>query len=279
MKQNQLTTRKIDALKKKPKAGRYGDGGGLYLQVSDFGTLSWVFIYVSPILTKPNGRGKVREMGLGSFATFGVAKAREMAKECRQQVKQGIDPIEHRLKSRDDARAEAAANITFRDAVEQFLALYGPFWKNAKHRAQWRTTLTAHHKLLGHRPVAAITQAVINDVLLATWTKTPETARRTKQRIERVLAWVAGGKAPPQKIEREHHPAMQLAHLPGFMVDLRRRDSVSAKALEFLVLTGTRTADTIGARWEEIKDGFWVIPAKRMKMNREHVVPDRKSVV
>lgn len=273
MKENQLNTRKIAGLKAKPKPGRECDGGGLYLQVSDFGTLSWVYKFVSPVLFKANGRGRDREMGLGPLATFGLAKAREMARACRQQVKQGIDPIEARLKQRDDARANAAANVTFKDAAEQYLALYGPLWKNARHRGQWRTTLRAHDKLLGHRPVASITQAVINDALTDAFSRTPETARRTKQRIERVLKWVADGKPAPQKIQRDHQPAMQLAHLPGFMIDLRRRASISAKALEFLVLTGTRTAETAGARWDEIKDDFWVIPATRMKANREHVVP------
>src|SRR5688572_30114847 len=125
-KPGKLTARQV-ATAKKP--GHYGDGGGLWLQISTYGSRNWTFRFTSPLTGKP------REMGLGSLDTFSLAKARERARECREVVVLGGDPIETRRKQRDEARAGTAERTLFRDAASGFLALHKDTWKNEKHKA------------------------------------------------------------------------------------------------------------------------------------------------
>ena len=254
--------------------GLYSDGGGLYLQVSRVGdntTKSWVFRFMLD--------GRARKMGLGSVDTFSLAEARERARQARQQVADGVDPIEARLADRDARRQEEAERITFKAATTKYLGVHEAGWKNAKHRQQWRNTLETYaHPALGTRPVKAIDAALINSAVAPIWAKTPETAQRVKQRIERVLQWVKDGMPmpTPSKTRRvRHHAALPWQELPAFMVELRQRDGISARALEFTILCAARTGETIGAVWSEIdKDSkTWTVPAERMKAHKEHRVP------
>jgi hypothetical protein len=227
MRPGRLDARKV-ATAKKP--GHYGDGGGLYLQVSEYGSRNWVFRYTSPTRARANGRGKVCEMGLGSLDTFSLAKARDRARQCRELVAEGVDPIEQRRKQRDEARAGTAERTLFRDAARSFLALHKDTWKNQKHKAQWESSLkSCAYPRLGARPVAEIDGALITEALLPIWTAKAETAQRVKQRIERIIQWVKDGKPLPQRGASKrvrHHPAMTFAELPAFMADLRARDSI-----------------------------------------------------
>src|SRR5262245_50429766 len=130
--------------------------------------------------------GRARKMGLGSLATFSLAEARERARQVRQQVADGIDPIEARLAARVALRRDEAARIPFKEAAEKFLDIHEPGWRNEKHRAQWRSTLEAYaYPELGARPVSAVDAALINATLAPVWRKKAETASRVKQRIER----------------------------------------------------------------------------------------------
>jgi integrase len=138
---------------------------------------------------------------------------------------------------------------------------------------------------LGSRPIAAIDGALITEALRPIWQKMPETARRTKQRIERVVQWIKDGMPLPahgaSKPPVRHHPALPFAELPGFMAELRERESISARALEFTILTAARTSETIGAPWDEIDldEAVWTIPAERMKSPRPHRVPLSREAV
>ena len=164
MKSCQLSTRKVSAAKK-PRF--YGDGGGLYLQVSQYGTKSWVFRF------KMNG--KPRDMGLGSINTFTLKEARELARECRQLVARGIDPIEDRRAKRDGAKAEDSGKMLFKDAAQRFLDLHLNEWKNAKHKQQWQNSLKTYaYPSIGNRPITAVDGAVITEALSPIWTKKPE---------------------------------------------------------------------------------------------------------
>src|SRR5262249_5077509 len=121
-----------------------------------------------------------------------------------------------------------------------------------------------------------------------------ETAKRLRGRIERVLSWAKGrglrnGENParwaghldemlasPARIAAvRHHPALPYAEIPAFMAELRGLDSLSAKALEFTILTSARTGEVIGAEWGEcdLEAKVWTIPASRMKAGKEHRVP------
>jgi integrase len=196
----------------------------------------------------------------------------------------GIDPIEARLASRDLLAKEARERLTFKDAAEQFLSVHEAGWRNDKHRKQWRNSLKVHaFPILGERPVAAIDQALINGAVSSIWATTPETARRVRDRIERICQWVKDGMPLPTrngKVKRSH-PALSWQEMPAFMVELRQRGSVSARALEFTILTAARTGETIGARWSEmdLDQKIWTVPAARMKSHRPHRVPLSAAVI
>jgi integrase len=271
---NKLSAVKVNRLK---TPGRYCDGLGLWLQVSETGTKAWIFRYTR--------HGQARHMGLGALHTVSLAEARERARQARQVLLDGGDPLEIKRKQRDEARAESAERILFKDAAQRFLDLHENTWKNAKHRDQWRNTLRDYaYPYLGSRPISAIDGALITEALASIWTKKPETARRVKQRIERVIQWVRDGTplpSPGASRRVRHHPAMSFAELPAFMEELRDRDGISARALEFAILTAARTSEVIGAKWSEIDldAGVWTVPAERMKGAKEHQVPLSKRAI
>lgn len=272
---------------RKSKVGRYADGGGLYLQVSAYGTKAWLFRYMLD--------GKARHMGLGSVDTFSLKEARERARLARQLVADGVDPLDERRAKQSAAKAEDAKRMTFNEAAERYIKLKGDEWRNAKHADQWANTLKTYAEpVIGSLDVSDIETAHIMNVLEPIWAAKTETAKRVRGRIENVLDWATARKyrtgdnparwrghldkmlAAPSKIaKRKHHPAMPYASLPAFMERLRERDGISARALEFTILSAARTGEVIGAQWGEIDlvGKVWTIPAERMKASREQRVP------
>jgi integrase len=253
---------------KKKTPGRYSDGHGLWLQVSPSGTKAWLFRYMI--------NGRARHMGLGPLHTVNLAEARIRARQARQVILDGQDPIEVKYAARSAFRA--ADHMLFKDAARKFIELHDPTWRSARHRQQWRNTLRDHaHSTLGNRPVSSIDGALITETLAPIWTTTPETAKRVKQRIERVVQWVRDGMPLPngRGMARDHHEAMPFTELPPFMRELRDVKTISARALEFTVLTAARTSEVLKATWDEIdlKAKVWSIPAQRMKGNRPQRVP------
>jgi integrase len=283
MKTLQLTARTVDAAK---EPGHYGDGSGLYLQVSDYGTRSWVFRY------KLNG--KAHEMGLGGVNTFTLKEARERARAARQLLADGIDPIQARKEKRDAKRAAEGKRITFEEAARLYISAHEAAWSK-RHRDQWQATLEQHaFPVLGKLTVDAIELPHIRRVLEPMWNEKTETANRVRKRIERVLAWATVGgfrqgdnparwsghlaemlpsRAKLQAVQ--HMAAMPFAELPAFMADLHKRADITARALEFTILTAARTGEIIGATWDEIdlKEKLWTIPGSRMKSGRSHRAP------
>ena len=168
-------------------------------------------------------------------------------------------------------------------------------WKNYKHRQQWVSTLKTYARLfIGSKPVDEITTEDILEVLKPIWNSKTETAKRVQGRIENILDFAAARKwrdqnnparwrghldklmVRPSRVKSvTHHPAMPYEDLPSFMTVLKQNDSLSAKALQFLILTAARSGETLGARWDEIDidESIWTIPAHRMKTKREHRVP------
>jgi integrase len=255
---------------------------GLWLQVTetengDGVTKAWLFRYMR--------HGRARQMGLGALHTVSLAEARERARYARQILLDGDDPLEIKRKKRDEARAGTAERILFKDASESFLELHKDTWRNAKHKEQWGNSLKNYaYPTLGTRPISAIDGAIITETLAPIWTKKSETARRVKQRIERVIQWVRDGRPLPRKAANKrvkHYAALPFAEAPAFMAELRDRDSISARALEFTILTAARTNEVIGARWPEfdLGAGVWTIPAERMKGGKEHQVPLSKRAI
>jgi integrase len=265
--------------------GLHPDGGNLYLQVSPVLTKSWVFRFQL--------NGHERAMGLGSANDVGLRQARDLARECRLQVKNGIDPIEDRRAKRAETAAANKPVVTFAEAAAQLLASKEAAW-GAIHVRQWTNTIRDYiNPVIGSMPVAAIDTAHVLKVIEPHWKEKTETADRLRARIEAVLNWAKArklreGENParwrghldhilPSKAKlkkKQHFTAMPHAEIAGFMQELRKLDGMAARALEWTVLTVARTGETLGATWQEVADGFvWRISAERMKAARGHEVP------
>ena len=277
---NRLAAQTVKTL---TKPGRHGDGGGLYLSISTEGRRRWIFLFT--------WNGKLREGGLGSANKGGVSlkDAREKAAEGRKLVKDGIDPIAHW------SRSEAEAVPTFGEIADGYIVAHEGSWRNDKHAAQWRMTLTTYCEAIRKLHVDRIDTEAVLSVLKPIWGRTPETASRLRGRIEAVLdAAKAKGHIGrneanpaqwrghldkllprPSKLTRGHHAAMPYADVPAFIAEIRRREATAAYALEFCILTAARSSETMKARWQEIdlEAKIWALPAERMKAGREHRVP------
>lgn len=280
---NRLTTKQVQASK---AAGYYPDGLGLYLQVSDSGSKSWILRF------KLNGRS--RDMGLGALHTFGLAQAREKAAAQRALLHDRIDPIEARDAERAARSAERARERTFADCAAAYIKAHRAGWRNEKHAEQWTATLGTYCKPFANLPVQRVDTAIVVKALEPIWTTKHETATRTRARIEAVLDWATvrgyrSGDNPARwrghlnkllaQIERRkrvrHHPALSYREIGKFMSELRAEDGTPARALEFVILTACRTGELLGAKPTEfnLSEALWTIPATRMKSHREHRVP------
>lgn len=279
-----LTAAKVT---KTREPGHYGDGGGLWLQVANQGSKSWVFRYTLA--------GKAREMGLGPLHTVSLAEARERAAACRKQLLDGMDPIEQRNAGRQAAVAAAARVQTFDKCAEQYIEAHRAGWRNAKHVLQWETTLKTYASpVFGALPVSAVDTSLVMKVLSPIWTSKTETATRLRGRIEKVLAWatVQGlrhGENParwrdhldkllpaPEKVAAvEHHAALPYSRMGEFMALLRAHPGTSARAVELVILTAARTSEVFNATRSEfdLDRAVWTVPKERMKAGREHRVP------
>ena len=292
-----LSARQVDT---ETRVGYHADGPhtGLYLQVTSSGgqfTRSWIFRYTSPTTLKR------RELGLGSTRTRKLADARALSAELRLMVLNGLDPKDERDKERALAISRRATQITFDEAVGKCLETKSLEWKNIKHGQQWHNTLATYASpLLGKIPVDQITTELVHRVLEPIWIKKTETATRVRQRIEVVLDWCkargyckgdnparlkgALGELLPksQKIKKvEHHAAIPYPQINEFVVALRKEGGSAPLALEFMLLTATRTGEVVAAKWSEVDfdSRVWTVPAERMKSGKEHRVPLSKRAV
>ena len=264
------------------KPGRYGDGGGLWLEVSASGARHWTLRY------QINRRA--RWMGLGGAEVVTLADARERARLARLALLDGIDPLEARRAQRAEQRRAQAATITFREAAKAVIETRESDW-SAEHARQWRASIAEVDSTLGSLPAAAIDTALVLKAVEPIWRRAQTTGDRTRQRIEVVLDWATArgarsGDNPARwnghlehllkdSHKLKHHEAMPYNAVPSFMGELRARPGTAARALEFLVLCAARSGELLGARWSEIDIGqeIWTIPATRMKANKEHIVP------
>jgi integrase len=224
-----------------------------------------------------------------------LAQARRQASKFRELVASGVDPIERRKADRTAARIAVAKALTFDDCRDAYIEAHEKAWRNPKHRQQWLNTLRTYATpVFGKLPVQAVDTGLVMKVLGPIWNTKPETASRVRGRVEVILDWAKvseyrSGENPARwrghldhllpaksKVRKvEHHPALPYAQIGAFMASLREQPMGAARALEFLILTATRTGETIGASWEEIdlETRIWMIPAGRMKVTREHRVP------
>lgn len=276
---NALTVKSIAA----SKSIKLRDGGGLWL-VTKGGGRYWIFSYTFA--------GLRREMGLGPLHTVGLADAREKAEEARAMVRRGLDP----LAARKEGQSATPKMMTFGAYADSFVdaAVKAGRWRGAKTEARWRNLLENHAKPIRAKTLASIGTKDVIAVLNPIWGSKQESAEKLREAIERVLdaAKVEGHRAgenpaawkgnlehamhkPNQLTATSHHAAMSYADLPAFMKKLAAVGGVSARALEFAILTACRSGEVRGAVWAELdlQAKVWAIPAIRMKGGKEHRVP------
>lgn len=288
--------------------GRYADGGGLYLNVRENGNKEWIFRYQLD--------GKRRNMGLGRYdkTKNTLSKARSIAAECRDLVTKGVDPINHRKEEKERLRQQqeqylkelesshSRKEITFRVCAERYIKNKSGEWKNAKHRAQWTSSLETYvFPIIGDKPIDEIELGDIRSVLDPIWQTKTETASRIRQRIESIISSAIAMEERqksnpatwkglldnfyprPDKLKRKkyieagssgHHAAMPYEDLPEFMAKLKTLPGIAPMALRFMILTACRTSELRFATWSEIsiRKKQWNIPGSRMKAGIDHRV-------
>ena len=277
------------AVAKLNKPGRHFVGGvaGLMLKISPTGTRSWIL--------RAKIGDKRRDMGLGSYPEVSLAKAKELAVEQRLKIKEGIDPILARQSAQASLKAEQASFISFEEAALQYIQAHRSGWKNAKHAAQWSSTLKNYaFPVLGSLHVKDIAIDHVLQVIEPVWNTKTETANRVRNRIELILDWARArgfreGDNParwkgnldallpaPSKVKKVvHHKAMDWRDVSAFFQELQTRKSVSSKALMFTILTVARSGEVRESMWNEmdLEHGVWTIPSERMKAKKEQRIP------
>jgi integrase len=277
----------VKGLAKLTEPGRYGDGHGLYLQVGKGTGRAWLLRYVL--------RGKERWMGLGPLYDFTLDEARERAHKARQQLRDGIDPLEARAAARQALILEDAKRITFKEAAQKYFDQHERKWTNARHRQQFKSTMEAYvYPAIGKLPVATVDTTLVLRIIEPLWNDKNQTAIRVRGRIEGVLDWATvrgyrNGENPARwqghlaevlpasakAAKAKHYKALPYSEAPAFVAQLASHQGIGPKALEFLILTAARTNEVLGARRSEIdlEAKLWTIPPERMKEPEEHRVP------
>lgn len=279
-----LTARSVATLS---VPGLYADGNGLYLRVTAAGARSWVFRYQI--------RGQRHDMGLGSTGVFTLAEARERTIDARRLIARGEDPLESRVRKAEAAAIASARSMTFAECAERYIQAHQAGWRNPRHAAQWPSSLNSYvYPVFGAIPVEAIDVGLVMRVIEPLWATKTETASRVRGRVESILDWATTrghrqGENParwrghlenllPKKTQVhpvKHHAALPYPEIGAFMAELRIQEGVAARALEFAILTASRSGEVLGSRWEEfnLADRLWTVPAARMKSGREHRTP------
>jgi len=273
---HRLTAKKVENAK---KWGYLSDGAGLYLKVRKSGAKTWAYIW-----TKNKKRN---EMSLGSAAgaqALTLADARKEAGIIRTQISAGLDPMDERRREAPKTFAEVAAIV----GVE-----LAKTWKSPKSKQQWDRSIEVHCKPIHYTPVNEVSDMKCRSIVIPVWEKTPETGRRLRKRIERVLNYADahGWREGPnparwdghfkevmvrdRNAKRANFPAMPYAEVPAFIAELQALGTIPAMALEFLILTATRSSETLNAQWSEIDmdKATWSIPKERMKNGLPHDIP------
>ena len=279
-------------VERETRPGKYADGDGLYLIVKGATSKNWIYRY--------NKRGKERWLGLGSFKDVSLKDARLARDAARLRVKgdrstPGVDIVQEKRAASEDAKAAEIKVIrpTFEQCAETFIREHWLTWSK-KHRNQWPSSLKRYaYPTIGKLTIPEIKPSHIYEVLRPIWLEKRETANRIRGRIETIIAKNVDvddtdfrnpaeltkqlrEKLPrrPKRVVR-HHPALPYAEASQFITDLSAAAGTAASMLRFLILTACRTNEVVDARWSEIDrpSSTWKIPAERMKMHQDHVVP------
>jgi integrase len=270
--------------------GTHGDGHGLYLQVRPGAagvTRSWVYRYTKA--------GKETWLGLGPYPLVTLAAARAKAADARRLRLDGHDPWQLKHSARAELsrqQAEAAArSMTFQQCVDGYYTAHCTAW-TPKHAREWLQTMATYVlPIIGPLAIGAIDTSLVMKVL-EPLARIPNAQARVRRRLEAAIDWAKArgffvGDNPARlrghidkliprasKIVR-HYPAMPFTEVPAFLVSLRQREAMAARALELAILTASRSAEVLGTKWSEIDllNRTWTIPPERMKSRRPHRVP------
>lgn len=265
-----------------------GTVAGLCLLVKPSGARSWV-------LRTMIGKRRA-ELGLGGYPTFTLAQAIDSARSILQKIKEGTDPVAERHVNR------SAIEWTFKRTALAYIEQHRPSWRNAKHASQWESTLEAYaYPVFGAKHVRDVSKGDVLAAIEPIWTTKNETAVRTRNRIELVLAYAVqreyrpeglnparwrgnldGALPKPSKVNnREHFEAVPIDDMHAFMQRLRGIEGLGARALEFSVLTVCRTGAVRLATWEEIdlQAAVWSIPGSKMKSGKAFRIPLSAQVI
>lgn len=259
---------------------------GLRLQITPSETKSWIL--------RARVRGGVqREIGLGPFPEVSLAKANELARAAKDSIRAGLDPVAEKRAARIAQEIERA-RLIWSEAVDRYLATPYILGLPEKQQKIWRATLDQYAlPVLGPLPVADIGTVEIKQVLAPIWRTKNETARRVRSRMEAVFNWATDqgqreGENPASQAtlrlwikdqgrpvkDKANHAALAVDDAPAWFAELRTREGMGARALEFVTLTAARSGEVRAARWSEVDftARTWTIPAHKMKAKREHVV-------
>lgn len=282
-----LTKKDIEKANKRRK---YADGRGLFLSVSANGRKTWAFCYR---FSDPSARRgyREREMGLGSILDVSLDEARDRAVELRRVLRDGVDPLEDRQRAARQIVRKQRDGSTFKQVAERYIDSKKAEWDaGGKSEQSWRGALAKHvYPVIGDTRIDRIDRADILDLLRPIWTSVPVTASRLLPRLDLIFeeAIESGLRPLPNPADRtsirkslpkigkvhapKKHKALPYSALPDFITALERREGIAPKALEFLILTGLRTKEVIGAVWDEIDldCAVWTVPAERMKIKRK----------
>ena len=276
-------------VKRLTRPGRHSVGiiPGLLLVVKESGAKSWILRTVIG--------NKRRNIGLGGYPEVTLAQARDKARAVKEIIEQGIDPVQQKKARKMALIMSQDSKMPFKMAAKLCHEKKIPEFRNEKHKMDWISSVNRYaNPIIGHLPVDEIDLPHILAILQPIWQEKTETATRLRQRIEHILTWatVSGyrkGDNParwkghldailpkPSKVRRKKHfPALPWQEIGGFIVELRKRNGMAVRCLEFIILTVCRSREARLATWDEIdmENRTWTIPDARMKTGKEHKVP------
>lgn len=276
-----LTDTEIKAAKSKEKNYSLYDGDGLNLLIKTTGSKIWQFRYSRPI------DGKRAKLTFGSYPSIPLKNARELRDNARALIARNIDPQDHERMQQQKAR-ESKANT--------FQVVAGMWWKVKKKSVTedyakdvWRSLEKDIFPMIGNIAIADIKRRTLVLTLEPIQARGAlETVRRLCQRINEIMIYAMNkgliDVAPSiniskafEKPQKKHMPSIRPEQLPELMQTMRLASIGLPTRCLFMwqLITLTRPAEASGTRWDEIDldAKLWRIPANRMKMNREHVVP------
>lgn len=280
-----LTDTAIRKAKPGPKPQRLFDGGGLYLEVTPSGGKWWRLKY--------RIGGKEKLLSMGTYPDTGIKEARQRRDEARKLIADGTDPSLARKAEKAAKQAEALQTV---EAVARaWLAHRAGAWVERTRTMILASLENDVFPKLGARPIAEIQPGDIRTLVQAIEKRgAGETAGRVFQRLRAIFRYAVAHELvatdptyplkpaeifKPRKVT--HRAALAERDVPEFLQRLAayEGDPTTAAAMTLLMLTAVRPGELRGARWDEIdlEGALWRVPAARMKMKTEHIVPLSKQ--